>query len=347
MPWTKVYLNVDEMADTLQKEGLRGISYQEAILEAQAQAMESDDRVFLMGEGVDDPGGIFGTTLGLADRFGKDRVMDIPVAENALTGIAIGAATVGMKPVFVHMRNDFLPMCMDQLVNHAAKLCYMTGGRLHVPIVVRAIIGRGWGSAAQHAQAFHALFMHIPGLKIVMPSTPYDAKGLFLAALDDGNPVMFIEHRWTFNAVGYVPEEMYRVPLGEGIVRREGKDVTIVALSQQVYDAMKAAAILESDGISVEVVDPRTLKPLDEKLILSSVRKTRRLVIADVAHRTGSVGAEIACRIAETSADILAAPVRRVCFPDTPIPASPVLEEAFYPGANEIVEAVREIVKGP
>ncbi len=344
MPWTKVFLSKDEMERTLAQPGLRAITYCDAILEAQRQAMETDGRVFLMGEGVDDPGGIFGTTLGLVDLFGKDRVMDIPLAENGMTGVAVGAAAAGMKPVFIHMRNDFLPMCMDQLVNHAAKWFYMTGGRVNIPLVVRAIIGRGWGSAAQHSQAFHSLFTHIPGLKVVMPATPYDAKGLFFAALDDGNPVMFIEHRWAFGSVGYVPEEIYRVPIGTGIVRRHGTDVTVVAISQMVYEAMAAAAQAEEDGIDIEVVEPRTLKPLDQEVILSSVRKTGRLIIADVACRTGSVAAEIACRVCEAEPEILKAPVRRVCFPDAPTPAGPTLEQAYYPDSSSILEAVRDLV---
>ena len=342
MPWTKIFLDKEEMERTLTRQGLRAITYREAILEAQTQALESDQSVFLMGEGVDDPGGIFGTTLGLAERFGKDRVIDIPIAENGLTGVAIGAAMTGMKPVFIHMRNDFLPMCMDQLVNHAAKWHYMTGGKVNVPLVVRAIIGRGWGSAAQHSQALHSLFLPVPGLKIVMPSTPYDAKGLFLAALNDGNPVLFIEHRWTFETAGYVPEEVYQVPIGKGIVRRQGSDVSVVAISQMVFEAVKAAGILQQEGIDVEIVEPRTLKPLDEDLIIESVSKTGRLIIADVACRTGSIGAEIACRVCERAPGLLKKPVRRICFPDAPTPCSPVLEDAYYPGAAEIAEAVRQ-----
>ena len=193
MPWTKVYINKTEFEHTLAKEGLRGKSYREAIWEAQVQLLRQDKRVFLLGEGVTDPGGIFGSTSGLVQEFGKDRVLDIPIAENGLTGVAIGAALAGMRPIFVHMRMDFLPMCMDQIVNHAAKWHYMTGGRVNVPLVIRSIIGRGWGSAAQHSQALHGLFMHIPGLKVVMPSTPYDAKGLLISAVQDGNPVLFVE----------------------------------------------------------------------------------------------------------------------------------------------------------
>jgi pyruvate/2-oxoglutarate/acetoin dehydrogenase E1 component len=240
VPWTKVYIDNADFTQTLVKEGLRGITYRDAIREAHAQILRDDDSSFILGEGVDDAGAIFGTTTGLCVEFGKDRVMDIPIAENGMTGVAIGAALAGIKPIFVHMRMDFLPMCMDQIINHAAKWHYMTGGRVNVPLVVRSIIGRGWGSAA-----LHSLFMHIPGLKIVMPSTPYDAKGLLMAAVEDGNPVMFIEHRWVYDYIGYVPEEPYIVPIGKGVIRKQGSDVTVVALSQMVYEAMKAAKILE------------------------------------------------------------------------------------------------------
>lgn len=343
MPWTKVFIDKAEFESALSQEHLRCLTVREALHEAQRQLMETDESVFLIGEGVDDAGGVFGTTLGLWERFGRERVIDIPIAENGLTGVAVGAAAAGMRPIFVHMRMDFLPMCMDQIVNHAAKWHYMTGGRVSVPLVIRSIIGRGWGSAAQHTQALHGLFLHVPGLKVVAPSTPYDAKGLLIAAVRDENPVMFVEHRWTYDYVGYVPEEMYAVPLGEAVMRRTGGDVTVVAISQMVYEAIKAARTLETDGIDVEIIDPRTLNPLDEGLILASVKKTGRLVIADVACKTGGSGAEIACRVAEAGLEYLKAPVRRVNFADAPTPCSPVLEEAYYPGAEDIVAAVREL----
>ncbi len=340
MPWTKVYIDKNEFENTLAKDGLRGVSYKAALNEAHTQLLEQDSNVFVIGEGVDDPGGVFGSTSGLCERFGKDRVMDIPIAENGLTGIAMGAAVVGMKPIFVHMRMDFLPMCMDQIVNHAAKWHYMTGGNVNVPLVIRSIIGRGWGSAAQHSQALHSLFIQIPGLKVVMPSTPYDVKGLLISSVNDGNPVMFIEHRWIYDYIGYVPEEVYEVPIGEGIVRRKGNDVTVVALSQMVYETIKAAKSLETKGVDVEIVDPRTIKPLDMDLILESVEKTGRLVIADVGGGFGGISAEIGASILEKSHTLLKAPLQRVCLPDTPTPASPVLEAAYYHGEDQIVEAV-------
>jgi acetoin:2,6-dichlorophenolindophenol oxidoreductase subunit beta len=347
MPWTKALIEKEELETVLTQRGLRALNYVQALNEAQRQLLERDPNVFIIGEGVDDPGGVFGSTLGLAEIFGKDRVMDIPIAENGLTGVAAGAAMAGMKPIFVHMRMDFLPMCMDQIVNHAAKWYYMTGGQVNVPLVIRSIIGRGWGSAAQHSQALHGLFLHVPGVKIVIPSTPYDAKGLLIAAVEDGNPVLFVEHRWIYNYSGYVPEEMYTVPIGQGIVRREGRHVSIVAISQMVYEAVKAAKILQAEGIEVEIIDPRTVKPLDEKLIANSVRKTGRLIIADVACKTGGVGAEIAARVAEAETfRFLKSPIVRVNFPDTPTPCSPVLEDAYYPNSQTIVRAVKETMNG-
>ncbi|HOX21916.1 MAG TPA: alpha-ketoacid dehydrogenase subunit beta [Elusimicrobiales bacterium] len=342
MPWTKVLIDKSEFENTLGKQGLRGLSYRQALLEAHEQLLEGDKSVIVLGEGVDDPGGVFGSTLHLHKKFGRERVYDTPIAENGLTGVAIGAAIAGLRPIFVHMRTDFLPMCMDQLANHAAKWNYMTGGQVNVPLVVRSLIGRGWGSAAQHAQALYPLFTHIPGLKVVAPATPYDAKGLLISAVKDGNPVMFFEHRWLYEFVGYAPQEMYEVPFGQGAVRRAGKDVTIVAVSLMVYEAVKAARQLEKEGIDAEIIDPRTLKPLDEKIILQSLAKTGRLVIADNAAPFNGFAAEVAAVAAEKGFGFLKAPVKRVCLPDTPVPASPTLEQAYYPGAERIAAAVRE-----
>lgn len=345
MPWTKVFLDATEMERVCVQQGLRTLSYREALREATAQAMEADERVFILGEGVDDPGGVFGTTLGLKETFGAGRVMDLPIAENGMTGVAVGAAAAGMRPVFIHMRMDFLPMCMDQIVNHAAKWHFMSGGQVRVPLTIRSIIGRGWGSAAQHSQALHGLFLHIAGLKVIVPSTPYDAKGLLLNAIEDDNPVLVVEHRWLYDAMGYVPAEKYSVRFGEAVVRRPGHDVTIVALSQMVYEAMRAAAILEKDGVQAEVVDPRTLAPLDVETIVRSVRKTGRLVIADLGWTTGGAGAEIACRVCEDDPAMLRSPIQRVAFPDAPTPSSPALEEAYYPDACSIVAAVRKTLE--
>lgn len=345
MPWTKVLIDKAEFENTLGKQGLRGLSYRAALLEAHTQLLESDPAVIVIGEGVDDPGGVFGSTLDLHKKFGRERVYDMPIAENGLTGVAVGAAACGLKPVFVHMRTDFLPMCMDQLANHAAKWHYMTGGKVNIPLVVRSLIGRGWGSAAQHSQALYSLFTHIPGLKVVAPATPYDAKGLLVSAVRDGNPVMFFEHRWLYDFTGYVPQESYAVSFGQGAVRRVGKDVTIVAVSLMVYEAVKAARLLEKDGIDAEVIDPRTLKPLDEKLILESVSKTGHLVVADNAASFNGFSAEVAALAAEKGFGLLKSQVRRVCLPDVPVPASPELEKAYYPGAEDIAQAVRLALK--
>lgn len=344
MPWTKVYSNKVEFEKAASVGAkLRGLTYREAILEATAQMLEADKSVFVMGEGVDDASGVFGTTKGLTDRFGKDRVMDTPLAENGLTGIAVGAAIAGMHPIFVHMRVDFTPLTMDQIINHASKWHYMFGGKLSCPLVIRSIIGRGWGSAAQHSQSLQALFTHIPGLKVVMPATPYDAKGLLRASVYDGNPVIIIEHRWLYEHMGHVPEEPYTVPIGKAIIRKPGKDVTVVATSHMVYESMLASDILKSEGIEAEVIDLRTLKPLDMPLIIESVKKTGKLVIADTGWKEGGIGAEVIARVTEEAFDYLKAPPQRVSLPDAPTPASSVLEKAYYPGKDQIIYAVKKI----
>lgn len=323
----------------------RRLSYAEAIREALDQALDLDPRVFLMGQGVDDPSGMFGSTLNLHKKYGFDRVFDTPLAENGLMGIAVGAAIGRMRPVYFHNRPDFLLLAMDQLVNHAAKWNYMFGGAVNVPLVVWACIGRGWGSAAQHSQALQGLFLHMPGLKLVMPSTCYDAKGLMLSAIADDNPVLIIEHRYNFKYKGFVPEHMYRVPIGKGVIRRPGKDVTLVAISYMAIEAYMASEELAKDGIDAEVIDLRTLRPLDEGIILASIKKTGRVVVADTGWRTGGVCAEIAALVAEKGFAFLKAPVRRVASPDVPTPAGYTLEAAFYPGMLEIVTAARELAE--
>lgn len=333
----------DQDFQAAEKDGLRNLSYRNALLEAQRQLLRTRPEVYLLGEGIDDPGGVFGSTLGLAAEFGPERVIDTPIAENGLTGIAAGSAMCGMRPVFIHMRMDFLPMCMDQIVNHVAKWRYMTGGKVAVPLVIRSIIGRGWGSAAQHSQALHGLFTHFAGLTVAVPATPYDAKGLLIAAVNSGNPVMFCEHRWLYDFKGYVPEEMYEAPFGKAVVRKEGKDVTIVAVSLMVYEAVKAARELEKEGISAEVIDPRTIKPLDMETILASVKKTGRLVIADTGNMMTGISAEIAAQAAEKGFEYLKAPIRRIGLPDVPTPAAFGLEKAFYPGMADIKKAVKEL----
>lgn len=344
MPWSKVNPEIDEPGFYNESEGCnRRISYAGAVREALDQAMSLDENVFLMGQGVDDPSGIFGTTLNLHKKYGQERVFDTPLAENGLTGIAIGAAIGGMRPVYFHNRPDFLLLAMDQLINHASKWSYMFGGEVNVPLVVWACIGRGWGSAAQHSQALQGLFMHIPGLKLVMPSTAYDAKGLMLSAIADNNPVIIIEHRFNFRQTGCVPDHIYRIPLGKGVVRRPGKDVTLLAISHMATESYLAAEDLAKDGIDAEVIDLRTLRPLDEEIILSSVAKTGRIVISDTGWKTGGITAEIGAIVAEKGFRYLRAPILRVASPDVPTPAGYTLEEAFYQGKNEIAAAAREL----
>jgi len=346
MPWSKIRPehNEPDFAHDEDKSPRR-LSYAEAVREALDQALSLDSRVFVMGQGVDDPAGMFGTTLNLHLKHGKERVFDTPLAENGLMGIAVGAAIGGMRPVYFHNRPDFLFLAMDQLVNHASKWYYMFGGAVNVPLVVWACIGRGWGSAAQHSQALQGLFLHIPGLKLVMPATCYDAKGLMLSAIADNNPVVIIEHRYNFRHNGHVPEEPYRVPIGIGAIRRKGNDVSLLAVSYMVTEAFHAALILEKEGIDCEVVDLRSLRPLDENLILSSAARTGRVVIADTGWKTGGVTAEVAALIVEKGFKSLKAPIKRVACPDVPTPAGYTLENAFYRGAEDIAAAARELIK--
>ena len=344
MDWSKTLIKEEIGFEDYAEKAGRKLSYVAAIREALELALAHDERVFVMGQGVDDPVGMFGVTLNLHKKYGRDRVFDTPLSENALTGVAIGAALAGMRPVYMHNRPDFLLLAMDQIVNHASKWSYMFGGRVRVPIVIWAAVGRGWGGAAQHTQTLQGLFTHVPGLRLVMPSRPYDAKGLLIASIADNNPVIIIEHRWLLRQTGYVPEGLYTIPFGRGIVRRQGKDVTIVAISYMVIEALSAAQELQAQGIDVEVIDPRTLKPLDEEIILNSVKKTGRLVVADTGWKTGGVGAEIVALVAEKGLEYLKAPVRRVASPDVPTPASYVLEAKFYPGKEDIISCCQEVL---
>jgi pyruvate dehydrogenase E1 component beta subunit len=323
----------------------RLLGYSEAIREALQLALKRDKSVFIMGQGVDDPVGMFGVTKNLHLEFGRERVFDTPLSEGSLMGVALGAALAGQRPVYFHNRPDFLLLAMDQLVNHAAKWSYMFGGAINVPMVVWACIGRGWGGAAQHSQALQGLFMHIPGLKVVMPSTCYDAKGLMLAAIADQNPVLIIDHRFNFNYQGIVPPEPYTVPMGKGVIRRKGRDVTVVAVSHLVIEAFNAAEELAARGIEAEVIDPRTLRPLDEEIILNSVAKTGRLIVVDCDWKTGGVTAEIAAMVAEKGFACLKAPIKRIACPDLPTPAAHSLEEAYYIGKKDIEKAIFEITR--
>jgi len=315
----------------------RQIKFSEAILEATDQAMGADPNVYLMGLGVPDPKGIFGTTLGLAEKYGPDRVMDMPTSENAMTGIAVGTAIQGMRPIMTHQRVDFFLLALDQLINNAAKWHYMFGGQMKVPLVIRLVIGRGWGQGPQHSQSLQSVFAHIPGLKVVMPSNPYDAKGLLLSAIDDNNPVVYLEHRWLHGIFGEVPEEPFRVPLGKAKIVSPGTDVTIVACSHMTLEAFRAVQWME--GISAEIIDVRSLKPLDKETILDSVRKTGRLIVADPDWKTVGFSAEVLALAAEETLFSLKCPPVRVTYPDRHTPTSWALSNHFYPTARDIALA--------
>lgn len=322
----------------------REMTYGEAIREAMAEEMSRDPAVFLMGEDIGRAGGIFMVTKGLQEEFGKERVMDTPIEEAGIVGLGVGAALTGMRPVVEIMFSDLLMLAMDQIVNQAAKLHYMTGGQAKVPLVIRATIGAGRGAAAQHSQSLQALFAHIPGLKVVMPSTPYDAKGLMKSAIRDDSPVIFLEDKMSYSAVkGPVPTREYLIPLGTADIKREGRDVTLVATSSMVQVALAAADLLVQDGIEAEVVDPRTLRPLDRETIVASARKTSRAVVIDEGHLTYGVTAEIAATIADQAFDDLDAPVKRLGAADVPVPMVPVLETATVPNADRVVETVKAL----
>ncbi|MDR3561376.1 MAG: transketolase C-terminal domain-containing protein [Negativicutes bacterium] len=306
--------------------------------------MGADPSTFLIGQGVNSPWYVGNTALGLLDRFGPNRVIDTPVSENSITGAAVGAAIAGMRPVVVHPRMDFMLYAMDPIINEAANWYYMNGGRSSVPVVIWGIINRGGEQAAQHSQALHATFAHVPGLKVVMPATPFDAKGLMIAAIRDPNPVVFIDDRLLYRVKDSVPEEIYEVEIGKGIVRRPGADLTLVATSFLAHEASKVVEELVEEQIDVELIDLRTVKPLDVDLILESVKKTGRLVIADGGWKTCGLAAEIAALVCERAFEVLKAPIRRVTLPDCPAPASAILEQQYYPTAQDIRLAVLEVL---
>jgi len=321
----------------------REISCFKAILEATDQCMAANPAVYIMGLGVSDPRGVFGTTLGISSKYGLHRALDMPVSENAMTGIAIGSALVGMRPIITHQRTDFMLLSLDQIINNAAKWHYMFGGQMKVPIVLRLLVGRGWGQGPQHSQNFQALFAHVPGLKVVLSSTPYDAKGLLISSIEDDDPVIFIEHRWLHGIVGPVPEKMYRIPLGKSRVIRKGRDVTIIASSYMTIESIKASVLLKECGLDAEVLDLRTIKPLDEHAILSSIKKTGRLVAVDGAWRSFGVSAEILSLAVEKCYKYLKCAPRRITFPDASTPTSWALANHYYPKAEDIVRAVKEM----
>lgn len=283
----------------------------------------------------------------LEKEFGRDRVIDSPVSENATTGLAVGAALAGMRPIVFHPRIDFMLLAVDPIVNQAANWSYMFAGKVKVPLVIRAVINRGGEQGAQHAQALQSMFMHVPGLKVVMPATAYDAKGLLIAAVNDGNPVVYLDERWLYAESDDVPEEMYSVPIGSAAVRRRGRDVTIVATSFMVKESVAAAEVLSREGIDCEVIDLRSIKPWDRDTILHSVARTKRLVIADAAWHTCGVAAEIAATIGAEAFGLLQQPILRVTLPDAPAPSSEALESFYFIGVKDVVSAVRRMFCGP
>ncbi len=313
----------------------RILAYPEAVHEALQQEMARDSSIILMGQGVDDPKAILGTTRGLKDQFGKERVFDTPLAEDGMTGVAIGAALAGLRPIHTHIRMDFVLLAMNQLINMAAKMRYMFGGAYSVPMVVRSLIGKSWGQGPQHSQSIYPLFMNVPGIRIVAPSTPYDAKGCLVQAIRDDNPVLFIEHRLLYYQKGHVPEESYTVPFGKARIIRRGKDVTLVGIAQMAIECMRASRHLEEMGIDAEVIDPLSLSPLDMDAVALSAQKTGKLIVVDNAWIPCGAGSEIVARLGEQ--DLLGTiKVRRMGFAFCPCPTTPTLEDPFYPDAKKI-----------
>ncbi|MEZ2332339.1 alpha-ketoacid dehydrogenase subunit beta [Mesorhizobium sp. RCC_202] len=326
---------------------VRELSYAQAIQEAMAIAMDMDERVFLMGEDIGVYGGAFQVTGDLVERYGADRVIDTPISELGGAGVAVGAAVTGMRPIFEFQFSDFATLGMEQIVNQAAKMRFMLGGEVSVPVVMRFPAGSGTGAAAQHSQSLEAWLGHVPGLKVIQPATPHDAKGMLLAAVADPDPVMIFEHKLLYKMKGPVPEGHYTVPIGKADIRRQGCDLTIVATSIMVHKALDAAAALESEGIDIEVIDLRTIRPLDRQTVIDSVKKTSRLLCVYEAVKTLGIGAEVSALVAESEAfDYLDAPIVRLGGAETPIPYNPDLEKATVPQVPDIIAAARDLVKG-
>jgi acetoin:2,6-dichlorophenolindophenol oxidoreductase subunit beta len=323
---------------------MREITFAQAINEALREEMTKDPSVFIAGEDVGLMGGVFGVTSGLLETFGEERVRDTPITESAIVGSAIGAAVTGMRPVIELMFIDFTAVAMDQIVNQAAKMRYMFGGKAILPITLRTCAGAGFSASAQHSQSLEAWFVHTPGIKVVMPSTPQDAKGLLKSAIMDNNPVMFIEHKLLYGKTGQVPEGEYCIPLGKAHIIREGNDLTLISWSRMVDICVSAAEILSKEGVKAEVIDLRTLVPLDKEAIFHSVEKTGRVIIVHEACLTGGFGGEIAALIADNAFDCLDAPIKRVASPDVPVPFNPILEKHYLPDEEKILKAARQIL---
>lgn len=323
----------------------RKVTYQEAISEATLQALSRDRDVFVIGLGVRDYKGIFGTTIESAKKYGPERVIESPASEGALTGIVIGASVMGKKPIIIHARNDFMFLTLDEMCNSAAKWKYMYDGKSKAGITVRGIIGKGWGQGPTHSQSIQSIFMHFPGIYVAMPSTPYDAKGFLLSSIDSGAPCVILEHRALYNNIGVVPQKPYKIDFGKARTVKKGKDITVVASSIMVQEAVKAAIQLEKCGISLEVIDPRTLKPLDEGAIIQSVRKTGRLIICDTSWITCGFASEVAAIVSEKALEHVKCPIKRICLPECPSPVSKSLEDVFYPTYKDIFIESAKIMK--
>jgi pyruvate/2-oxoglutarate/acetoin dehydrogenase E1 component len=324
---------------------MRKTTYCEALNEAMTQEMERDPDVFVYGIGVSDHKRVFDSTAGLLEKFGPERCFDTPLSEDSMTGFGLGAAINGMRPIHIHIRVDFLLLAMNQLVNMVSSYRYMTGGKLSIPIVIRAVIGRGWGQGFQHSKSMYSVFAHIPGLEVVLPTTPRDAKGLLTSAIRDDNPVIFIEHRWLYWQEGEVPEEPFTIPIGEANVLREGEDITVVATSWMNVEALKASEILERRGVSVEIVDPRTIALFNDELITKSVEKTGRCIVADNDWLHCGFSAEVAARVSEKCFGKLKSPVYRIGFAPTPCPTVRHMENEFYPNALKIIRAIEQMLE--
>ncbi len=332
MPWSKFDSNHEAPP------GDRTITYCAALREAIDQAMQNDPRVFVIGLDADDRFGVFGSMTDLAH---PERVLGTPISENAMTGVALGAALCGLRPVHVHLRNDFLLVAMDQIVNYVAKWEDMFDKQVRVPLVIRSIIGRGWGCGAQHSQSLHGLFAQVPGLKVVMPSTPYDAKGLFFSAVADDSPVLFLEHRWLYKNTGDVPAGIYTLPLGKCHRLHAGQSLTVVAPS---LAAMHALTACKREQLDVDLIDPRTIKPLDLETIVESVRRTGRLLVVDYDFPFGGFAAEVCAQVTERAFEALRQPPQRICFPDRGMPSSGLLERAYYPTPERLGAAMRSMI---
>jgi len=323
---------------------MRMITYCDALNEAMLQEMERDDSIFVYGIGVPDHKRIFDSTCNILEKFGSERCFDTPLAEDSMTGFALGAAINGLRPIHIHIRMDFLLLAMNQIANMISSFSYGCGGKQGVPLVIRVVIGRGWGQGFQHSKSMHAAFAHIPGLKVVLPTSPSDAKGLLIASIRDNNPVIFIEHRWLYWQKGEVQEEPYEIPIGKGNIVRKGKDLTIVATSWMNIEALHAAKILSDHGVEIEIIDPRTISPLDEQIIIESVKKTKHLIVADNDWVYCGFGSEVAAIVSEKCFGHLKAPVKRIGFAQVPCPTARHLENKFYPNAETVVREVEQML---